>query len=266
MSANKLTVLFDYRKNLGKTRSKTKNDTNSVELGPWLNVESNKRRLYNTRVFYIVKPNADSVCKYGVGGLEGKSGAWGRLHSYINEYGYATELNPCTGVRLLYLAATIYNPNVLTTDSAVYRKEKAAKDFFRSDALEGRGFERILQERLDDLFKIVDSKSNKSWEDIETTRRISERLQQGVITPEDKVMKIISHITKQKSQAKTQFLVQWSRPYKLTEKKKVDGKIVTTEKLVDTTYEPYSKLITYLDGGRSFEVYSILHPDTQFRI
>ena len=68
---------------------------------------------------------------------------------------------------------------------------------------------------------IVDDKSNKSFEDIETERRTSERLQQAEITPEDKVMKIISHDTKGgKSQAKTQYKVQWSRPYILTEKKK----------------------------------------------
>jgi len=261
---NALTVIYDYRESLrGRTRSKK--DT-TVELGPWLNLETNKRRLYNTRIFYIIKPNIDDVVKYGIGGLEGKSGAWGRLHSYINEYGYATELNPCTGVRLLYLAATVYNPTVLTVNTAVYRKELACKQFFRDTAIEGRGFERILQERLDELFKIVDSKSNKSWEDIEVERRTSERLQQAEVTPEDKVIKIISHITKPKSKAKTQFLVQWSRPYKLTEKKKVNGKIVTTEKEVNETYEPYSKLITYLDGGKSFEIYSILHPDTQFRI
>lgn len=261
---NALTVIYDYRESLrGRTRSKK--DT-TVELGPWLNLETNKRRLYNTRIFYIIKPNIDDVVKYGIGGLEGKSGAWGRLHQYILEYGYATELNPCTGVRLLYLAATVYNPTVLTVNTSVYRKELACKQFFRDTAIEGRGFERILQERLDELFKIVDSKSNKSWEDIEVERRTSERLQQAEVTPEDKVIKIISHITKPKSKAKTQFLVQWSRPYKLTEKKKVNGKIVTTEKEVNETYEPYSKLITYLDGGKSFEIYSILHPDTQFRI
>ena len=261
---NALTVIYDYRESLrGRTRSKK--DT-TVELGPWLNLETNKRRLYNTRMFYIIKPNIDDTIKFGIGGLDGKSGSYGRLKQYILEYGYTTELNPCTGVRLLYLAATVYNPNVLTVNTSVYRKEKAAKDFFRSDAIEGRGFERILQSRLDELFKIVDDRSNKSWEDIELERRQSERLKQADILPSDKVIKIISHITKPKSQAKTQFLVQWSRPYKITEKKKVNGKIVTTEKEVNETYEPYSKLITYLDGGKMFQLYSILHPDTQFRI
>ena len=265
MSANKMTVLYDYRANVkGKTRSKK--DT-TLELGPWLDVISNQRKLYNTRCFYIVKANADpDTIKYGIGGLSGKSGSFGRLRQYVLSHGYATDLNPCKGVRLLYLAATIYNPIVETVNTAVYRKELQAKTFFRSDAIEGRGFERILQERLDDLFKILDSKSNKSWEDIETERRTSERLKEAEVLPSDKVIKIISHETKGgKSQAKTKFLVQWSRPYKLTEKKKVNGKIETIEKEVDTTYEPYSKLISYLDGSKAFEVYSILHPGTQFR-
>ena len=261
---NKLTVIFDYR-TARKTRSKT-DDYGTVELGDWLDIEQNKRRIYNTRGFYVVLPAMDHVVKYGICGEHGKSGSWGRLHSYVIDYGRATELNPCRGVKLLYLAVTNHNPNVETINSAVYRKELACKQFFRDTAIEGRGFERILQERLDELFKIVDSKSNKSWLDIETERRQSERLKQANLNPSDKVIKIISHITKPKSQAKTQFLVQWSRPYKITEKKKVNGKIVTTEKEVNETYEPYSKLITYLDGGKMFQLYSILHPDTQFRI
>jgi len=262
---NALTVIYDYRESLrGRTRSKK--DT-TVELGPWLNLETNKRRLYNTRIFYIIKPNIDDVVKYGIGGLEGKSGAWGRLHQYILEYGYATELNPCTGVRLLYLAATVYNPSVETVNTAVYRKELACKQFFRDTAIEGRGFERILQSRLDELFKIVDSKSNKSWEDIESERRTSERLAQANITPEDKVIKIISHDTKGgKSQAKTKYKVQWNRPYILTEKKKdKDGVIVTTQKEAFETMEPANKIITYLDGSKQLEVYHILHPDAKFR-
>lgn len=261
---NKLTVVFDYR-TARKTRSKT-DDYGTVELGDWLDKEENKRRIYNTRGFYVVLPAMDHVVKYGICGEQGKSGSWGRLHSYVIDYGTATELNPCRGVKLLYLAVTNHNPNVETINSAVYRKEKAAKDFFRSDAIEGRGFERIFLERISELFKIVDSKSNKSWEDIETERRTSERLAQANITPEDKVMKIISHDTKgNKSQAKTKYKVQWSRPYILTEKKKVDGKIVTTQKQNFETMEPANKIITYLDGSKQLELYHILHPDAKFR-
>jgi hypothetical protein len=262
--SNKFTVIFDYR-NARKTR-RSGQDHGTVELGPWLDVEANKRRVYNTRCFYVLKPNADDVVKFGIAGLEGKASCWGRLHQYINEYGYATELNPCTGIRLLYLAGNVYNPNVEMTNSAVYRKELACKQYFRDTALKGRGFERILVERLDELFKIVEDKSNKSYEDIETERRTSERLAQAEITPEDAVVRVSKHETKLgKSQAKTQYMVHWSRPYVLTEKKRVKGEITMTTKTVDSTWEPYHKIITYLDGSKAVETYKALHPEAKFR-
>jgi len=264
MSANRMTVLYDYRAGM-KGRTRSKKDT-TIELGPWLDIETNKRKLYNTRCFYILKPNSENVVKFGIAGLEGRASAWGRLHQYINEYGYSEDLNPCAGIKLLYLAGNIYNPNVETVNTAIYRKELACKQYFRDTAIKGRGFERIFLERIDELFKIVDDKSNKSFEDIETERRQSERLQQAEITPEDKVMKIISHDTKGgKSQAKTQYKVQWSRPYTITEKKKIDGKIVTTTKEVPFTFETANKLMTYLDGAKSLELYKILHKDSKFR-
>lgn len=260
--SNQLKVLFDYR----DKRATRNNPMTSVDLATWLDEEANKRKIYNRRTFYIIKPNADNVVKFGIAGLEGKSGSWGRLHQYINEYGYASDLNVCAGVRLLYLAGNIYNPNVETVNSAVYRKELACKDYFRDTAIKGRGFERILQERMDELFKIVDNKSSKLFDDIETERRTSERLAQAEITPDDKVMRVISHDTKGgKSRAKTKYHVEWSRPYILTEKKQVKGKIETTTKEVNTTYEPYSKLITFLDGAKAVKTYKALHPTTTFR-
>ena len=47
-----------------------------------------------------------------------------------------------------------------------------------------------------ELFAIIDDTSNKSFEDIETIRRQSERLQQAEITPTDKIIRVISHHTK----------------------------------------------------------------------
>jgi hypothetical protein len=254
-------VFFDYRNN-----RKTRSSSRTVELGPWLEIEANKRNLYDMRLFYVLKPVADDVVKFGIAGLTGKSSSWGRLHQYINEYGYRTDLNQCSGIDLLYLAGTRYNPNVETTNTQVYKKELACKQYFRDSAIKGRGFERILQERLDELFKIIDDKSNKSFEDIETDRRTSERLQQAEIMPDDKVIRIVSHETKAgKSKALTKYKVQWSRPYILTEKKRIEGKIVTTTKEVDTTEEFYKNIVTFLDGGKAIEVYKALHPSGNFR-
>lgn len=260
--SNQLKVLFDYR-NKRATRT---NPMTSVDLGAWLEDLANQKMIYNMRLFYVIKPNMDDVVKFGIAGLEGKSGGYGRLHQYVAEYGEASDLNVCAGARLLYLAGNIYNPNVETVNSAVYRKELACKDYFRDTAIKGRGFERILQERMDELFKIVDNKSTKLFADIETDRRTSERLAQANVTAEDKVMKVISHETKGgKSKAKTKYLVEWSRPYVLTEKKRVEGKVITTTKEVNTTHEPYNKLITFLDGSKAVETYKALHPKALFR-
>jgi len=262
MPSNQLKVLFDYR-NKRATRT---NQITSVDLGTWLEDLGNQKIIYNMRLFYVIKPNMDDVVKFGIAGLEGKRGGYGRLHQYITEYGEASDLNPCAGARLLYLAGNMYNPNVETVNSAVYRKELACKDYFRDTSIKGRGFERFLQERMDELFKIVDNKSTKLFADIETERRTSERLSQANITAGDQIIKVISHETKGgKSQAKTKYLVEWSRPYVLTEKKRVQGKEITTTKEVNTTYEPYNKLITFLDGSKAVKTYKALHPNTKFR-
>lgn len=251
-------TVFDYRKN--------RKAISTIELAPYLDLQSTKKKLYDMRLFYVVKPTGDDLIKFGIAGLTGKASAWGRLHQYINEYGYRTDLNKCAGIDLLYLAGTRYNPNVETVNTLVYKKELACKMYFRGDAVKGRGYERILQERLDELFKIIDDKSNKSFQDIETNRRTSERLQQAEITPTDKVIRIISHETKGgKSKAMTKYTVKWSRPYILTEKKRINGKIITTEKKVDTTEEFYKNVITFLDGGKAIDTYKALHPDAKFR-
>jgi hypothetical protein len=265
MSANTWKVIFDYRLKR-RTRSDVKGEKGFIELGPWLDVEANKKLIYNKRLFYVVKANADDIIKFGIAGLDGKSSGWGRLHQYINYHGEATELNHCSGIKLLYLAGTIYNPNVVATNSAVFRKELFIKQHFRDTALKGRGFERILQAKLDELFKLIDDKSNRAWEDIELERRRTERLKQAEIVASDSVIKVLSHDTEPKTQKKTQYLVQWSRPYKLTKLKKVKGEVLLDEYIEDdTTYEPYAKLITYLDGAKAVEVYKALHPTAKYR-
>ena len=70
------TVIFDYRK-----VRKTRNNTSTVELAPWLEVAANKKRIYNMRLFYVIKPVADNIVKFGVAGLTGDASAWGRLRN-----------------------------------------------------------------------------------------------------------------------------------------------------------------------------------------
>ena len=268
---NAIIVIFDYRLTQGRqTRSSARKNQvaeGPLELKPWLDLPETKKFLYNKRLFYIVKPNVEGVCKFGIAGNEGgKASGWGRLHQYVHSYGEQSDLSACAGVKLLYLAGNEYNPNVENIKSAVYRKELAAKRFFRDDALKGRGFERILQERLDELFKILEDPSNKSFEDIETERRRTERLTQANVNADDAVLAILKHDTKGgKSKARTQYLTKWSRPYVLTEKKRVKGEIVETTKEVDTTWETYTKLIGYLDGLAKLKIYKEQHPSASFR-
>ena len=115
------------------------------------------------RLFYILKPNGENdVIKFGIAGQnEGSSASWGRLHSYINVFGVADDLNRCKGIRLLYLAGNVYNPKVEVKNTDVFKKELACKRFFRNPDnnghMIGRGFERIKVERLPELFAIMEN-------------------------------------------------------------------------------------------------------------
>ena len=64
---------------------------------------------------------------------------------------------------MLYLAGNIYNPNVEITNSDVFKKERACKQYFRAPEVNahliGRGFERINLDRIQELFDIIDDPS-----------------------------------------------------------------------------------------------------------
>jgi len=85
------------------------------------------------------------------------------------------------------------------------------------------------------------------------------------VTSEDQVMKVTAHVTPSRGKGKTLFRTHWSRPYVLTEKKRnKEGRLVTTEKKVWTTDEPYKKLITFRDGKRHADEYMAKHPRARF--
>ena len=274
-------VFFDYRKARGKTRSATKkaaggSDTNSIELGPWLDQFENKKAIYNYRLFYVLKPNAESVVKFGIAGTEGSSGAYGRLHQYINTFGYATDLNRCLGIQMLYLAGNKYNKKVELTNSDVYKKELACKQYFRSPEinahLTGRGYERINLERISELFKIIDDPSNKTFGDVETERRIQQQRGQQQLEDTDKILRITGHETLGgKSKARTKYKCYWNRPAvltkeKLVKKKKAGFESETVETIEDhETWQFYTEIIGMKGGNEAIEVYKILHPSSKFR-
>lgn len=72
--SDKFTVLFDFRIQPGRTQSrKTRSAldvTNSVELGPWVDNFDNQKKLNDMRLFYVLKPNAENVVKFGVNKAE----------------------------------------------------------------------------------------------------------------------------------------------------------------------------------------------------
>ena len=179
-------VFFDYR----KQRATRSNPVRTVDLDNWL--QTNKSTTNHYLCFYVIKANADELIKFGIAGTRGEmTGAWGRLHSYINTYGRKTDLNDCLGVNLMYLAGTKFDlgPNVIGSkyrerkvdlkNSLVFKKELFIKRHFRNvdpnnfgdgviNRKTGRGFERVLPEELDELFRMIDDRSNKAVEEIET--------------------------------------------------------------------------------------------------
>ena len=287
-------VFFDYRAGV-KTRSKAKDltgDTNSTELGPWIDTFANKEKINDFRLFYVPKPNSEDVVKFGIAGTKGGGGAWGRLHQYINEYGYSSDLNRCTGIQMLYLAGNKYNKDVEITNSAVYKKELACKKYFRSPEVDahliGRGFERINLDKIGELFRIIEDPSNKSFEDTETERRTKSQRGQQALNEEDYVVKITGHITKGgKSTAKTKYTCYWNRPFVLTKEKlvrkaksgKVDSDLRDLERdqarfeteetersmVHETLPEPYSTILNYKGGPEALRIYKALHPKALFR-
>ena len=256
-------VLFDYRK-VRKTRSQL---TTMIELDTFLRNENNKKDMYDMRLFYVVMPISDKIVKFGIAGAkDGKSGGFGRLAQYVHQYGVATDLNPCTGVKLLYLAGTPYKKTVELVNSGVYIKELQIKRYFRADAIEGRGYERVRPEQVEELFKLIDDKSNKSWDDIETDRRTSERIQQSEILKTDEIIDITEHITAPgKSRAKTQYLCHWNRPYVLTKNTKVKGGVDAETEFDNTTYQRAKNIILIPGGQKALDVYQALHPTATFR-
>jgi len=304
--SNDFKVFFDYRVPQGKTRAavrRASSGTNSIDLSNWLDEMKNKEDIYHYRLFYVLKPNSEDVVKFGIAGTRGFGGAWGRLHQYVNEYGHSTDLNTCTGVQMLYLAGNKFSESVPIERSDVYKKEYFCKQHFRSPEVNahliGRGFERINLDRIEELFDIIDDKSNKAFGDEEFERRTSERLKQQNLLPTDKVVKITGHKTaKAPSKAMTKYTVYWNRPFILTEEKLVrkarnprkdsdirdlertldkeaeiagkpkpkrfETKVVSTKEVYETETFAHN-IILYKGGAKALELYKTLHPTATFR-
>lgn len=250
----KLLQLHDYRKEKGEP----------VDLHDFLNRKNTKEKLNNMRCLYVIKPNRDDMFKFGIAGLDGGTSAYGRLLQYVNFYGKQTDFNQCSGVQLLYLVGTKYNPNVETTNSWVFKKEKYIIDYFKMDRINdenalyvGRGKERVesTKANLSKLIRLINDTSNKTFDDVETERRTSERLKQSELVETDYVVKITDHYTAPTGKSKTRYRVHWNRPYVLTEKRRTKQGIETTRKTISTTDETAKKISTYVGGAKALEEY-----------
>jgi len=221
------------------------------------------------RCLYVLKANRDDMFKFGIAGLDGGTSAYGRLLQYVNFYGKQTDFNQCSGVQLLYLVGTKYNKNVETANSWVFKKEKYIKDHFKIDRINdenglyaGRGRERLesTKANLNKIIRLINDTSNKTFDDVETERRKSERIKQSDLVESDHVVKITDHYTAPTGKSKTRYRVHWNRPYIITEKKRTDkGGIETTRKSVSTTDETAKKIMTYTGGHEALALYHKTH-------
>lgn len=258
----KVIQLYDYNKHKGEP----------IDLHEFLNLKGTKENLKDKRCLYVVKPNSDPMLKFGIAGLDGGTSAYGRLLQYVNLYGKQSELNQCAGVQLLYLVGTKYNKNVETKNSWVFKKEKYIIDHFKFERIRdenglyvGRGRERVLAENLKKLIRVINDTSNKTFDDVETERRKSERLKQSELVETDRVVKITDHYTAPTGRSKTRYRVHWNRPYVLTQKRRTKQGIETTQKEISTTDETAKKIATYTGGQEALELYRKSHSKEKFR-
>lgn len=145
----------------------------------------------------------------------------------------------------MYIVGHKYNSNVEPTQSFVHKKEKYIIDHFKIERQEkiyrGRGKERVFKDNIEKLIELINDTSNKSWDDVETIRRKSERLKQAELTKDDKIEKITGHHTKKEGKSKTTYRVVWDRPYVLTEKERTKSGVKTSSKEIFTINESKKK-------------------------
>ena len=135
----------------------------------------------------------------------------------------------------------------------------------KGDTVSGRGTERVTT-NLQKLFTLILQKSNQADEDIELERRKTERIQQQELQPDDRVVKVTSHITPSKGTGKTEYRTHWNRPFILTERKpNKDGKLEVTEKKIFTNNQTYKQLIKFQDGKEAVDKYQASKPRAKFR-
>ena len=164
-STRSRTKSIDESEVLNATIPKIFKDDNGVDLAQWL--KNNPHKLDNKRILYVVKANLDeNIYKFGIGGLQGGTGAYGRLLQYVNYYGSSKENKPndevtkltnknkdneCLGIKLYLIVGNEYSHNpyadgkfAASKNSLVARKELYLKKLVKAKGAgeKGRGRER----------------------------------------------------------------------------------------------------------------------------
>ena len=122
-----------------------------------------------------------------------------------------------------------------------------------------------LKITISKLISLINDTSNKSWDDVETERRKSERLQQSVLNDTDKVVKITSHKTENTGTSKTYYRVHWNRPYVITEKRRTRSGEHESKKEIFTTNETAKNILNFNGGKETLDAYHKSHPKATFR-
>jgi len=145
-------------------------------LEDWL--AKNKNKLKGARILYVIKSNSHlGVFKPGIAGYASSgSGAYGRLKSYVNTYGRADPMNPCSGARLYYLESSGAGPNVPRRNSRIYKREQLLHKTLKKLGLSaGRGKERTIASRAQ-IERAMRTPSFRNAEDVVPPVRRSKRL------------------------------------------------------------------------------------------
>ena len=218
-----------------------------VELSKW--IEENKHKLYNQRIFYVVKANLEQKDTYKIGISEKSgNGAYQRLKDYFHYYGTTTKTNPCKGVKLYLVLANTFNPDVSSANSKIRKLETLLKRNFKD--FRERGDERI-NININDLFRNLE-KVDLITETEKPIRQSSRLLEQGSL---DTIHKIVGKtILKDKS---VKYTVEFKNVVLLdkneaSSRAKLKNKSLTYDELIgfrngkrladeyEATYKPYN--------------------------
>lgn len=158
-----------------------------------------KKDIENSRVFYVISPNAEDVFKIGIAGdTDGK--AIGRMEQYKLYYGLQSRTNSCSGVRVHFICKTKYNNMVEPKNSYIFKLELCMKRKLKANTKRGREW---INASLDKIKKTFDICSGNIKE-IETIPRRSNRL-----STFDKYYEIDELVDMRTIRGKKYILVRW---------------------------------------------------------